>query len=189
MGKIILIKHSMPNVTSDIPSKKWTLSEEGIINTKLLALKLEKFNFNKIYSSDEPKAMETAQILGNQFLKTVEVIKGIHEQERESNRTIYPRDQWKKLMKKFFDFPDELIFGDETANAAKERFSTAIHNLIESNPRDEDIVVVTHGVVMSLFISKYNDIDIFNVWDTLGLPSYAELNANDFRLNDIVNLD
>lgn len=104
LGRIILIKHSMPNVTSDIPSNKWTLSEEGIISTKSLALKLEKFSFDKIYSSDEPKAIETAQILGSEFLKGVEVIKGIHEQERESNRTIYPRGSVGKINEKVFRF-------------------------------------------------------------------------------------
>lgn len=188
LRKIILIKHSIPKITSEIPSNQWTLSEEGIKHVKLLAPKIKNFNFDKIFSSVEPKAIETAQILGKKFSKKIEIIEGIHEHERESNRIIYQRNQWLELMEKFFRYPDKLIFGDETATAAKERFSLAIHNLVHNNPPDKDIVVITHGTVMSLFISKYNVVDIFEIWNALGLPSYVELTAKEFSLESIVNI-
>lgn len=41
---------------------------------------------------------------------------------------------------------------------------------------------------MSLFISEYNEVDIFRLWEIFGLPSFAELNTKDFILNDIVNI-
>lgn len=187
LKKLILIKHSIPTISSEIPSNKWTLSEEGIQKANLFVLNLEKYNFKRIFSSDEPKAIETANIFGGKLNKEVEIIKGIHEHERNSNRVIYPKEQWEELMRSFFEFPNKLIFGDETATEARIRFRTSILKLVSANPPDEDIVVVTHGTVMSLFISEYNEVDIFKVWNSFGLPSYAELNADSFILNDIFN--
>lgn len=189
MGKLILIKHSMPTLSSETPPNEWTLSEEGIKKAILFAPYLEKYNFGKIFSSEEPKAIQTARIFGEKLNKKVEIIKGIHEHERNSNRVIYPKEQWEELMKSFFEFPNELIYGEETAAEAKIRFRTSILKLVNDNPTDEDIVVVTHGTVMTLFISEYNEIDIFNVWKSFGLPSYAELSSDGFILNDIFNIN
>lgn len=188
LSKLILIKHSMPTISSELPSNEWTLSEEGTNKANLFASNLEKYNFRKIFSSDEPKAIETARIFGEILNKEVEIIKGIHEHERNSNRVIYPKEQWEGLMRSFFESPNELIFGNETATEAKNRFRTSILKLVSAHPTDEDIVVVTHGTVMTLFISEYNEIDIFNVWNSFGLPSYAELSSDGFILNDIINI-
>jgi len=188
LRKLILIKHSMPTISSEILSNEWRLSEEGIQKANLFAPYLEKYNFKKIFSSEEPKAIETARILGENLNKEGQIIRGIHEHERNSNRVIYPKEQWEELMKKFFESPNELIFGDETANEAKNRFKSSILNIASEHPVEEDIVIVTHGTVMSLFISEYNEVDLFNVWNTFGLPSYAELNADSYVLNDIFNL-
>lgn len=189
MRKLILIKHSIPTISSEIPSNEWTLSEEGINKAKLFAPNLDKYNFGKIFTSEEPKAIQTARIFGEKLNKELEIIKGIHEHKRNSNRVIYPKEQWERLMRSFFESPNELIFGDETATEARIRFRTSILKLVNDNPTDEDILVVTHGTVMSLFISEYNEVDIFKVWNSFGLPSYAELNADSFILNDINNIN
>ena len=71
LRKLVLIKHSMPNLTSSVPANQWTLSEEGIKNTEILAKKLRKYNFDKIYCSEEPKAIETAEIIAREYSKSL----------------------------------------------------------------------------------------------------------------------
>jgi broad specificity phosphatase PhoE len=188
MRKLILIKHSMPNLSSDIPSNEWILSQEGKEQSKKLADKLKPYHFSKLFCSTEPKAIETAQIAGESLSKSVQMIDGVHEHERKSSREIYPQKQWKEIIRTFFQRPDELILGDETANSAQNRFINAIHSLIENENSDEDIVIVTHGTVMTLFISKYNDVDSFDVWDSFGLPSYVELSIPGYELQKIINM-
>lgn len=188
MGKIILMKHAMPTVTATLPSNQWTLTEEGIKDSKVLAENLSQYQFSKIFSSNEPKAIQTARTIGEVLSKNVEVMEGLHEHERESKRVIHERDEWHELIKKFFEYPDELILGDETATSAKNRFSSSLHQLIDDQKDEEDIIVVTHGTVMSLFISTYNQVDIFELWNSFGLPSCAVLERENYRLIDVVNI-
>ncbi|RWZ55200.1 histidine phosphatase family protein [Halobacillus fulvus] len=188
MRKIILIKHAMSRVSSDIASNQWMLTEEGKKGADQLAIKLKSFDFDTIFSSDEPKATETAGIVAERLGKETIITKGLHEQERESNRVIYPREEWKALMKRFFDEPDTLVFGDETAREAKERFRDAVEKVLDHSVAEKDVVIVAHGVVLSLLIADYNDVKVFEIWESLGLPSYAELDAESFKLLHIENV-
>ncbi|SDJ79877.1 histidine phosphatase family protein [Sediminibacillus albus] len=189
MGNLILIKHSKPTISSSIPSCEWTLSEEGINKARLLATPLRNFLFNTVYSSIEPKAIETAEIIGKELNKQVDIRQGIHEHERHKHRKIYPEDQWKTIIREFFDYPNDLVFGQETAASAQKRFDSSVGKLLKDRPANEDIVIVAHGTVISLFIDEYNQVDVMEIWNSLGLPAYAVLDAESFRLYDIVNMN
>ncbi|MFD1018597.1 histidine phosphatase family protein [Thalassobacillus hwangdonensis] len=189
MGKLILIKHAMPALSEHTPSNQWQLTEEGRKQARSLGEKLKDYSFLKVYSSKEPKAVDTAKEIAAASSVEVEEVHNLHEHVRETNRIIYPRKEWREIIQKFFDHPSELIFGDETADQARERFSKAVKQVLEGHPDEEDVIVVTHGTVMTLFITQFNDLDAFTLWDTFGLPSYAELDRENLSLSDIVNME
>ncbi|TCT22377.1 broad specificity phosphatase PhoE [Melghiribacillus thermohalophilus] len=188
MGKLLLIKHSNPILDSEKPSNQWVLSEEGKQRALLLANQLENYQFSQIFSSVEPKARETADIVANNLGKKVLEKENLHEHRRESNRIIYPRDEFENIMKKFFHYPDQLIFGEETARQAKGRFEKAVLEITNNIQHDEDLVIITHGTVITLFVSNYNFIDCFQFWNSLGMPSVVELKLDDFQLNQVIYL-
>jgi broad specificity phosphatase PhoE len=61
---VILVKHSSPEIVENIPARRWNLSDEGKIRAQKLADKLVKYHPDVIFSSDEPKAQQTDDIIG-----------------------------------------------------------------------------------------------------------------------------
>ncbi|MCP3738966.1 histidine phosphatase family protein [Rossellomorea sp. BNER] len=186
--KLILIKHSMPVLDSEQPSNKWTLSEVGKKESRELAAYLKAYNFQTVFSSDEPKAIETAEIIANQLGKETVITMNTYEHERRNNRKIFPRTEFEAIMRKFFEQPNELIFGEETADNARKRFTAAIEKIINSNENEKDIILVTHGTVISLFVDQFQSIDVFKLWNELECPSFVELTLPTYQINKVVKL-
>ncbi|MFC4403924.1 histidine phosphatase family protein [Gracilibacillus xinjiangensis] len=188
MNRLILIRHSIPVIEAGVPSNEWVLAEEGIDKARIIAKKLSGYCFGKLYTSMEPKAIETAKIIADHTNSSYEKIADVHEHLRTSNRKVFTGDEWLAIMQQLFTKQDRFIFGDETAGAAKSRFDEAIKKLIKTHTSNEDILLVTHGTVMSLFLSLYNHLDGFEIWCSLGMPAYVELTVSDYQIQNIVTL-
>jgi len=88
-------------------------------------------------------------------------------------------------MSRVFENPSELVFGRETADQARERFEAAIHRIV-SEHAGQDISIVSHGTVISLFAATVLDIDPYCLWSRLELPSYLTFTLPTFRLEEVV---
>ena len=184
MSKLILIKHSLPEINPNIPASQWHLSELGRRRSELLADKLNEYALDVIMSSVEPKASETAQIMAHRLHKPFEIAEGLHEHER--NRVPFGTvEQFEKSVADFFVRPSELVFGEETADAARNRFSNAIARVIEKFPR-QTIAIVAHGTVITLYVSCLANLEPFIFWKRLGLPSMIVLSLPDLQVEEIV---
>ena len=84
MKKLILIKHSLPDIKTELPPPCWHLSDEGKKNSSTLAGKLKAYNPKRLFCSTEPKAIETAEIIATYLGQTFESIAGLHEHERNT---------------------------------------------------------------------------------------------------------
>jgi 2,3-bisphosphoglycerate-dependent phosphoglycerate mutase len=186
VSKLVLIKHAMPVLSATMPSNEWVLSDEGKEKSRRLTDYLKDYRMTNIYCSTEPKAIETASIAGDMLEKEVIIAEQIHEHERTSNRKIFPIAEFHEKMKQFFQYPDVLIFGDETASIAKQRYLKAVQSILKTEQDGNDIVIISHGTVMTLFASHYNEINQFDLWDSLGLPSIIELSLEDFSLQKVI---
>ena len=70
--------------------------------------------------------------------------------------------------------------GEETADGAFERFAAAVRNILDK-ARGEDIAAVTHGTVLTLFVARHNaHVAPFDLWASLGLPSYVLVDNETF---------
>jgi broad specificity phosphatase PhoE len=74
----------------------------------------------------------------------------------------------------FFAHPEALVLGVETARQARERFTGALEDIVRQHPTG-DVVVVTHGTVMSLFVAAYTGIEPFPYCKRLRLPERIAL--------------
>ena len=138
----------------------------------------------QIFSSTEPKASETARLVAATLGVSTSECDGLHEHDRTT--TPY-QDQaaFRASVARFFAEPEALVYGSETAAEARNRFSAAIDGIVQQHP-DGNLVVVAHGTVITLFVAQYNQIEPFDFWRRLGLPSYTVLALPDFRLLSVV---
>ena len=174
MRRLVLVKHSMPDVDPSRPASMWRLSNVGRHRAEVLATKLNSFSPEMIWSSPEPKAVETAGIVARAFDVPVRLADGLEEHHRDDVPYL-PKRQFESAVETFFDRPDELVLGSETAEQARERFTASIEIAIMTGQKD--IIAVTHGTVISLFVASVAQVDSMSLWRRLGLPSYVVLTA------------
>ena len=180
MNILILVKHSLPEIVSTLPAKEWRLSQTGRIRCKALAEKLAPFSPDVIISSAEPKAIETARVVADQLNKPFGTFEGLHEHDR-TGVGLLDKMQFEVTVNDFFENPDRLIFGRETANQALARFSNALTSVEFEHP-NKNLVVVAHGTVITLFVNQFNAIETFSFWRKLGLPSFVVLSLPQHKL-------
>ena len=180
MRKLILVKHAQPLVQPQIPAAQWHLSEDGKRKSETLAASLRPHDPSIIITSEEPKAIETGQIVGQLLARPVEPAADLHEHDR-GNVPHMPSREFLSFMALFFQRPEELVLGEETAAAAHARFSAAVDAAL-SKHADGNIVIVTHGTVLALYIAAITKELAFPLWRKMQLPSYAVLSLPDRKV-------
>jgi len=192
MPKLMLVKHSLPEIVPTQPARRWVLAETGRRRCKTLASKLGAHQPHVIVTSAEPKAVETGQIVARLLDKPCETAPGLHEHDR-SNESFGTLEQFEASVAEFFARPGELVYGAETADQAHRRFSQALAGVLEQYP-GQNVVVVAHGTVITLFVTRAAGIrfspplrrEAFAFWQRLGLPSFVVLSRPGFDVLEIV---
>ncbi len=184
MAQLLLVKHSLPEMVPDVPPNRWHLSGLGGTRSNVLADKLAAYDPDVIVSSAEPKAVETARIVAYRLDKSFEMIQGLHEHDRSSVGFL-DTAQFEAAVARFFEKQHELVFGNETADEAHERFAKAVDSVIDKF-RNKTVAIVSHGTVISLFAARTAKLEPFAFWKRLGLPSFVVMSLPDFRLEQVI---
>jgi broad specificity phosphatase PhoE len=185
MPKLVLAKHAPPEITPEVPSARWVLSEEGCLRCDWLTDQLVAQGVSRLYSSLEPKTLETAALVAVRSGLVLEPRPNLHENDR-TGLGFRTQDELEQCIREFFDQPDKLIIGKETATSALRRFTESINIILSEGPR-RDVAIVTHGTVLSLFVAHHNTIGPFDLWMCLGLPSYVVLDSLTFSFDGVVH--
>ena len=148
-------------------SSGWVLSDDGREAAAALASKLLRFEFAALFSSPEPKALQTAQIIADRTGSQVHTDIRLREHERSAVGFL-ERESFEARIASIFDRPDEIAFGDESADAVHARFSAAIDDAVarSSGP----VAAVTHGTAMTIYISRLTGIAPMPFWSSLAMP-------------------
>jgi len=186
MKPLILVKHSLPQVVETIPAREWALSEPGRERAGKLAERLRVYEPDCIVSSVEPKAQETASIMSGILGLQFQVAQGLHEHDR-STAPYYSEEEFQSLIQKFFAQPETPVFGSETADQALARFRSAVQPILDVH-KDHAVVLVSHGTVISLFVSWLTGCDGYALWRELTLPSFLVLDLPSRTLLKTENL-
>jgi len=171
--RLILIRHSQPEVTLDRPATDWPLSAEGRRLCVPLAEAMTPYQPACLVASQETKARETAQLVAEQLGIPWQVAKGLHEHDRTG--VPYLGDEaFQSMVRAFFAHPDEQVFGCETANQAATRFAQAVERVLQATVLDTGCVaIVAHGVVISLYVARrrrYTSEQVYTFWRGLKQP-------------------
>jgi broad specificity phosphatase PhoE len=187
MGKLLLIKHSLPEIVAAVPSREWVLSAEGRARCRWLAGELTRHGIERLYASLEPKALETASIAGAEAGLIAEGRPDLHENDR-TGLGFLPRAVLDARIRDFFTRPDELIIGTETANAARARFAGAVSRLVEV-VAGRTTAIVAHGTVITLLVAAHNEIEPFDLWLRLQTPGYVVLDDRLAWTGEAINFE
>jgi broad specificity phosphatase PhoE len=165
--RLILIRHSVPQIYPEVPPAAWHLSADGIARARAFASRVDPGTADRIFTSSEPKAVETATALGEVWNLPLEEAPGLHEHERPQPRML-SREHFESQVGELFARPAELVFGAETANSARVRFVEAVLRLVRRT--DRDVVIVSHGTVIALFVAAHSDLEAFTFWRQQQMP-------------------
>jgi broad specificity phosphatase PhoE len=174
---LVLVKHSLPAIDPALPPAQWRLGEEGRARCRLLAERVRSYDPSSFVSSPEPKAAETARALSD----AVAFDERLREHDRAAEPFVSGRE-FEQAVAAAFERPDEVVYGQESLAAARERFAAAIEEHVAET--DGTLVVVAHGTVISAYAGAETGVDAFDLWRMLGLPSLVVLDST--RLVEVV---
>ena len=154
-SNLVLVRHSAPVVDLKVPSDQWSLSEEGIAAAKALGLFLELGpGYGKtIWSSGEIKAQETASHIGGVLGLAAASDPRLGEVSRP---LVESPDDYRDLALRYLG--GESVPGWESASDAVSRLTEGIDELTRKHEGDH-LLVVTHGLVMSLYLAAIEAVD------------------------------
>jgi broad specificity phosphatase PhoE len=175
----------MPQVDVEIPAHQWRLRPEGIAAASAVAARLVTADYRptKIVASLEPKATQTGSVIAERMRLPFATVDGLHEHDRRASGFL-STEVFASRMRDLFAHPDATVFGNESASAALARFAKAVDQVVSEGTGD--VVVVSHGTVMSLFVASRARVDASELWTVLGLPSYVSLELPSHRIVEIV---
>lgn len=186
MPNLVFIRHSQTQPNPNIPSRLWPLTEEGRRRCKPLTEQLISYDLDVIVTSNESKAIETGELVAQKLEIPCRVMENFHEHARESAPYFDTKEEFLEAIDNLFSRPDELVFGDETALQASERFTGAVESVLTTYPQ-ENVAIVTHGTVLSLFASQYIEQENYPFWQSLGLPAIVAFSYPEIKLLAQVN--
>jgi broad specificity phosphatase PhoE len=90
------------------------------------------------------------------------------------------------MMEVFFRRPGERVLGKETADDVFDRIDEAIEKVVTESS-EETVAVVSHGTALALFLAEYGaEKNEFELWRSMGLPSYAVMTMPDYEIVELV---
>lgn len=186
MSNLILVRHSVSRQDPDKPSHEWELTPEGEERCSLLAERLTNYDPHIFVTSEEAKAFETGRITAELIGTGVVAATNLHE-HRRTNTPYFPRyEDFLAAVTEFFHYPNQLVLGDESADACYQRYNEAVEKVV-AEYENQTVALVSHGTVMSLFIGRKNNLDPLPLWKNFGMPAFVVLSLPDFAIVEIVN--
>lgn len=170
---LILVRHARPRIDPEAPRVEWLLTPDGMAAATALADHLRMQPVTGVLSSPEPAALATTGLIARRLGLTLAVDDGLSE-IAVPDLPVTAADIYRASMQRVFAERTSAPFGGETADQALARFSEALRRHAE-----RPLMVVTHGVVMSLYLAPRLGRDPYDLWLGLKTPEAVALDASD----------
>lgn len=144
----LYLTHPQVQIDPAIPVPKWGLSPVGRARVVAMAATGWAARWRRIIASDETKAIETAAILAAASGLEIEVVHGLHENDRSATGFLPPAE-FETVADAFFANPAVSVRGWERAADAQARIVNGVRRCIAAQP-DVPTLVVGHGGVGTL---------------------------------------
>ncbi|MCO5732704.1 histidine phosphatase family protein [Rhizobium sp. SSA_523] len=145
----LYITHPQVKIDPKVPVPDWGLSETGAERARTASRLSWASRLQRILSSQERKAIETADILARAAGCSVETEAAMHENDRSATGFLPPPD-FEAAADWFFAHPQQSFKGWETAQDAQHRIVDAVSRVLQSHDCSRPIAFVGHGGVGTL---------------------------------------
>ncbi|MCM3786230.1 phosphoglycerate mutase family protein [Neobacillus mesonae] len=146
------------------------LTANGIVQAEILAEFLLYKGVDYIISSSYERAYSTIKPLSEKI--GVEIAVDERLTERVLSDKSYP--DWRNMLRKTFDNLDICYEGGESSNTAMSRVISVVMEAL--NSEYNNIVLVSHGNLISLLLKYFDDRIGFKEWAALSNPDVFHLN-------------
>ena len=166
-----------PDVVVDpgLAIERWTLSQRGERRARSMLAQPWVPDVRRVVSSDETKAIRTAQILADHLGLDVEVIDGLGENDRSATGFL-PPEEFEAMADRFFAHPETSAEGWERAVDAQRRIVAALDPVL-ADAAATPTVVVGHGGVGTLWCCALTGQAISRRHDQPGQGHYFTVDA------------
>lgn len=182
MAYLILIRHSICQQQPNVSTHEWALSSEGLVLCETLAAQIRPYNVKFVFSSREPKAIQTAKEIVKAFNGfDSQIIDGLEETHRTTAPYYKNVGDFQAAVIAGMQRLDDVVFGEEAFAAARWRLDQTLHDVMEKHP-DEAVAVVSHGTVMALWLASLLHRPVQDIWQAMGMPAYAVIEWPEKRI-------
>lgn len=162
---LFLVRHGRSQVASDSPAHDWDLDPSGFDDIWALRTSGRLPDGARWFTSPEPKAVQTAQLLTD---ADVLVVPGLAEHRRDSTAW---HDDFADVVRRAFDEPELTAApGWEPLAVCRARVVAAVEDILAEHPGD-DVVLVGHGTAWTVLAAELTGTapDLLR-WESLGMP-------------------
>src|SRR5215475_1336664 len=124
------LTHPQVRIDPTVPVRSWSRNPIGRARTEAAANKAWLSDTTQIVSSDERKAIETAEILAKELRITVEIREAMHENDRSATGFLQA-DEFERVVDQFFSRPLASIRGWERASDAQRRVVREVEQVLD----------------------------------------------------------
>lgn len=160
---VFLVRHGRPTIVRDLPAPEWELDPAGYDDVWALRDRLPVGA--AWYSSPEPKALQTAQLLTD---TEVGVVGGLREMVRDGIDWIEP---FEPVIARAFEAPTLSAYpGWESLATVATRVVAAVEPILAAHS-GEDVVLVGHGTAWTVLVAELRGTPPdLEAWRRLAMP-------------------
>ena len=182
MSIITFVSHPEVVIDANIPVPEWALSEQGRARVEHFARAWPYEPVDAIWSSDERKATDCADILASAWSLRPRTLAALGENDRSATGYL-PREEFESTADIFFAKPTISVRGWERAVDAQARIRGAVDEILEASHDARSLVVCSHGGVGALLLCALRGIEITRAEDQpSGRGNFYRFVAPDMRL-------
>lgn len=170
---LIFLRHAETIQDKNKLISQWVLTEKGKSAAEKLATSGVFYDVEIIISSNENKAYQTAKPIADKLDKKIIKIPELNELHRDKGG-LFTQKNYNRMMIRIFEDLDFTAHEWETCRHALNRFKRAVTK-IDNQYNNKRILIVAHGIVMSLYFADMQNIreDIFARWKSLPFCAYG----------------
>lgn len=159
MSYAVYISHPQVHIDPAVPVPRWSLSDVGRSRLATLSTAAWVRSLTAVHSSDELKAVETAQSLATAAGCPVHVHHDMGENDRSATGFLRP-PEFEATADAFFASPHVSVRGWERAADAQARIVGAVERVLAAHTAATPIALSGHGAVGTLLLCHLLGVDI-----------------------------
>lgn len=146
------LRHFQTEVEPETSVSEWELSDEGRKASQKF-VENHSFSVDKVYTSTEPKAVQTAEKIAQQADAELVKTELLCEVDRSKQGFVEDHDRYIELVEDYLSNGSEADWEDQ--EKVKERFKEFLKEA------DQESIAVTHGLFLSLNVPEKDKVDFW----------------------------